>query len=180
MAQSYYPSGYYPNGYQPTGYYPSAGGSTPVIADPSTTLRFVFDDMVLRLQATNSFAVIEWGGPSEELIAAADDYPCIAIEETGWEEVDSYDASTFLCKSTFTATIACKDIDPRSAQGECRRLAAVASNAITGKILAGRTWGTQTYLDRGKIDRQRHPESRIILTGSFVYELKNATARSEK
>lgn len=158
-------------------YFGTGPGGKQDHAGPAIEAR-IFDDLVRRIQQTQAFNLVAWGGPGELLAPSADDLPACTIEPLRWDEDDRYSDAVVVTVG-YQATIVARELDPAERAAEARSLAAVAANAGSGVSLAGSTMTDMTALARGKSSQPRHPEYRIVLDGAFTYLIEGIRQRGE-
>lgn len=142
----------------------------------------IFQDIQDRLIALGVFAPdgVEFGSPAEVLQRSARQYPCAAIQWTRFNEPSRFDFGDKIRSVGFSITLVVREEEPRRRHQSLSVLCAKVQNAIDGKSLASKTFPAMTQLNTGIYQpNPNHPEQRLVLSGTFTYEVVGYDARDE-
>jgi len=125
------------------------------------------------LVASNEFDAVALDTSIEQLREPSGDRAVALLERTGWVEENHAGSNVVLIRTvTFKCTVALRMADEIDRFEAIERLENIARAAINGQSLAGETFRDKTFLSSGTDDKSRHPESRSVMTGQFVYLLE--------
>ncbi len=160
----------------PTAEPPPDPGIPPTIAGRDMD---IFDAIQAILAGTGEFARdgVDYGSAVEVLDRSAGQYPCVAIEPTGFVEINRWDGVCTLRTVNYDLSIVVRIEEPRERYRQLEYLATVAQNALSGQKLAGIAYGPFTAVARGTISKSSHPEQKIVLYGTFAYVIPDYSAR---
>jgi hypothetical protein len=153
----------------------------PVVAatqdTPGYRDRDAFAAIVAALSNTAEFADVVFGCTPHALSLGADRVPLALVVPTEWHELDDADPTVNIRRVTFTLTLVV-----RHESADCRfqlldRLTSIVQNAIDGLDLNGGCLPNLTKLQSGLYESHaKHPEQRLMLTGSFSYLVSTNSA----
>ena len=138
------------------------------LAGPQTD-EVAYQAMVVLLAATGQFETVAYGVGDEISSPNSDQLPFAAIVPRTATPVDTFDEGGMIRTVGYTLTIIVRDESYMARRAKLGYLETVARNALTGQSLAGFTFPAYSKMNQAVMPRQRHPEQRLEIAGSFAY-----------
>lgn len=160
-------------------------GSRPVVPPGSLAQRdmHVWRAIVHAISDTDAFdAVLIGERPSGRGQFGADRTPAAIVTPTTGAELDAWDDFSDVeprVDGAFFLTIVVRDEDAARRFATLDRLRQVASNAISGRSLAGLTVAGLTRLRSWTFEGDGSPEKHLVIRGEYAYLVPGDTARDE-
>ena len=122
------------------------------------------------LLATEEFADVIVGIPSEQRSAGAIPAPVAVISPESWTELDDVDPVISVRQVVFSITISVRNEESITRYEILDRLTCLAQNVLDGNDLGGVCLPALTKLRRGRFEPgSKHPEQAVTLSGEFTY-----------
>jgi hypothetical protein len=119
--------------------------------------------------STGGFATVLFGDPSLRARAGADGYPLAIVTPKGWTEVDDYDPTSILRRTSFAITIVAKARDAAPPYDRLDQLARAIKLVVDGSDLGGQCLPELTRIGSGRFEpTSHHPEHSVELEGEFA------------
>lgn len=120
-------------------------------------------------QQPSPFALVSFGMVPNKLPTTSMDMPSAVFSPDTWTEADGVDPTDILRTVTYRLTITVRDEDPATRFSSLDSLASLAVNRLDGLALGPSGVAALSQIRTGRFDPQsRHPESALILSGSFT------------